>query len=79
MKYLLSEEVPFFLFMILEESEVVDIDVFVDFGDSKEGLCGEEDAWFESLKVIFIIWFEEFINSNLLCFLFNFTISKFHT
>ena len=55
MKYLLSEEVPFFLFMILEESEVVDIDVFVDFGDSKKGLCGEEDAWFESLKEISII------------------------
>ena len=44
MKYLLSEEVPFFLFMILEESEVVDIEEFVDFGDTKEGLCGDEDT-----------------------------------
>ena len=50
-----SEEEPFFLFMILEVSEVVDIEEFVDLGDTKEGLCGEEDAWFESLKEISII------------------------
>ena len=54
--------------MILEESEVVDIEEFGDFGDTKEGLWGDEDTCFENLKVFFIIWSEELMNSNILCF-----------
>ena len=63
--------------MILEVSEVVDIEEFVDFGDTKEGLCGEEDAWFESLKVISIICFVDMIDTHF--FNFAFTFSKLHT